>query len=402
MSEIFYDSEALKLEKDQYLFKPGESADLLYVVAEGALDLSITINEKHLHFLKKNLNYKDIERSPQKKRRDNKYDNYATYHFDISQMKSLKHKAEIIPYFNDKSPIGSMGYEDTEPKGTISIGNYPQEIVIETLGSGTLISPFFILCNQIHQLQCKAIQPSTVYVIKGSYIEKLTQFHSEFKKSFKKALLSTNQKSSDPLDYLIIGQKNKNPAKRWKSAIIRVLLNSRENRRKFLAGYGVMLSKLRAVSACEKSKNFDLADKVINGLINPDLILDDGTIDLSNAQSYNLNFLPKNHPVLKNFDIAISSVLSIEGEITKDYEFLRRNFAKQNNKLAHIGNQIEDIHQRLTVVADILLKDRKSPNRGLDKLPKIEISNKKFTSPIGGPEEIKRLEEIPYFDLGEQ
>ena len=50
--ELVYFMSIKKVEKGQYLFKPGEPANCMYLITEGEFELSITINERHLHLLK--------------------------------------------------------------------------------------------------------------------------------------------------------------------------------------------------------------------------------------------------------------------------------------------------------------------------------------------------------------
>jgi len=53
-----------RIERGNYLFKPGDPNSTIYLVTDGLLEISLTINDKHLHLLKKNSGMKDIEHSP--------------------------------------------------------------------------------------------------------------------------------------------------------------------------------------------------------------------------------------------------------------------------------------------------------------------------------------------------
>lgn len=44
--------EIMKLEKGAYLFKPGDPNKTIYIVTDGTLELSVTINDRHLELLK--------------------------------------------------------------------------------------------------------------------------------------------------------------------------------------------------------------------------------------------------------------------------------------------------------------------------------------------------------------
>jgi len=209
LSEIVYRAEVTKLEKDMYLFKPGDPVSAMYIIADGAVDLSITINEKHIHTLKKSENILGIESSPRKKtRRPVKNTDYGQYYVDIGLMKNLKHRAEVIPIMNDKATVGSIGPGEAIPDKTKAIGNYPQEIIIDTLTQGTLINPYLMLYNETNELQCKTIQPSTIYTIRASLFEKLSgKSNADCKREFKK-LTQLRPRTVDWLDYYKLDIKN--------------------------------------------------------------------------------------------------------------------------------------------------------------------------------------------------
>jgi len=83
----------INVSKNEYLFYPGEAAENLYIVAHGELELSITINEKHLHMLKRYSNYTDIESSPKVSKKHNSIEDFEDYTFDIAKCFRLKRRA---------------------------------------------------------------------------------------------------------------------------------------------------------------------------------------------------------------------------------------------------------------------------------------------------------------------
>jgi len=83
----------LKLEKGQYLFKPGDNCDTIYLLTDGLLELSMTINDKHLHLLKKHKNYSQINLSPRVPKRETSLADFIDFKFDIRLADNLKNKA---------------------------------------------------------------------------------------------------------------------------------------------------------------------------------------------------------------------------------------------------------------------------------------------------------------------
>lgn len=50
--ELVYFMDVICLDKESYLFRPGDNANLMYILAHGELELSITVNERSLHHFK--------------------------------------------------------------------------------------------------------------------------------------------------------------------------------------------------------------------------------------------------------------------------------------------------------------------------------------------------------------
>lgn len=346
LTDIVYNADIMKLERGQYVFRRGEPVEYVYVIADGSVDLILTINDRHIHNLKKAKNIADVV-TPNRKKLIKKSKDFSKYNFDISLLKNINQCSDASE--NDIK-VGSLKMD------------FPQELVIDTLGQGTLIYPFFTLKNGVHSFKCKTNRQCTIYRIKASFLEKISHFHSQFKREFKRAA-QMELKTHELLDYYTLDHKINHQAKKWKSTIISVILNSREKRRKFAEGFGLLLSKLRAVQLCHKAGNDDLADKIISGVIDPDLIMDDGTVDLYDFKKQNINYLPQSHPVIKSFNFAISSINSAEGSITKDYQNFKTSLTKENEKLFKISDQLDDLDSKLKKVTEFLLKNPKKTKK---------------------------------------
>mmetsp|Transcript_9504 Transcript_9504/g.1417 ORF Transcript_9504/g.1417 Transcript_9504/m.1417 type:complete len:123 (+) Transcript_9504:385-753(+) len=89
--ELVYFMNVIQLDKESYLFRPGENANYLYIVAHGELELSITINERSLHHFKIYQGWNNIEPSPKiAKIRKNLKKNYQKYNLNLYEMLRLK------------------------------------------------------------------------------------------------------------------------------------------------------------------------------------------------------------------------------------------------------------------------------------------------------------------------
>lgn len=370
--ELVYFMEVIKVEKSQYLFKPGDVADKMYIVADGELELSFTINEKHIHLLKKSENMMGIEKTPRLMRKISTLDDYKNYKFPITQFERLKPRAEIVPLMSRKGLAGCMFYDETPHDGLQPIGDFPQEIVMEELKSGTLISGVYALIGDVHHLQCKALKSSTIYALSVNKLAKLSKDYPELKKemsrlkkNFKPDLRGKGQMSTQP-DAMNIRIVNSNVKLHiqllWKRVIIRVILAMRDQRRKGNSQLAEMASKLKAIIACEEAGNFDLAEKVVKDEIPPHYITEDGTLDPALEKSENKSILPKTHPIQKVFVDIFKTIIKPGSDFVHNYNNIEKMVANQNQKIAQFGESIEDLNYKLIEAFELITKQKYSAN----------------------------------------
>ena len=360
-NELIYFMDIHKLQKGDYLFKPGESLNAVYIVAEGELELSMTINEKHLHLLKKNAGLSGIEKPPLVPKKNSRLEDFSNYNFDILMADFLKKKAELVPVANEKGTIGSKRIDDFAE--THSIGDYPQEIVLKFLEQGSLLQPYYVLSNRVQELQCKAMKATTVYALKLETIENLAKENSDFKKEVNriKANFKATEEFPEVLDFYSVDPQNDYTRNLFKSAVCRVILKSRESRRKGSSQIASMINKLKAIIACEEAGNFELSEKVIRGEIPPHYVQEDGTLDpaaMNNSETQ--SSLPRSHPIMKTFKTIFDSITQPGGEIVKQYNTIERNINYQNKKLQNFESQVERIQEKLLTLAQNLAESEEA------------------------------------------
>lgn len=356
-NELPFLMEVNQIEKNAYLFKPGEKATGMYLIADGEVELSVTINEKHLHHMKRKNGDKDIEASPRILRKKEIPEFYQDFTFDFSFPKSLKKRAALVPYSSKLGVAGCAGLGEEVPEYTQSIGDYPQEIVVTVLGKGTLLLPFTALLRDTIQVQCKALRASKVYLLRMDIIDDLAREFKPFGQEILKAkdylhILPTNSqepiKLSPVADYLVLGEQF-SVKKAWQQAILKVLFHNRENRKKGENLILYLLPKLKAFVACEGAGNFDLAAKVANDIIPPHYISKDGTLD-PNALKTSTNasaLLPQSHPIITAFQRYCDAVSTPEGVVVKEHGHLQSAVSEEARLLKGIRTELKDMRSSM-------------------------------------------------------
>lgn len=117
--------EVKKVLRGQYLFKPGEPVTAMYIVTEGELELSVTVNEKHLHLLKQRAHFHDMEKPPTVPKKNTNLADYGnTFEFDIFNVYGLKNKADVLTVVNNGEVVGNITPGDEIPEHTHMLGDY--------------------------------------------------------------------------------------------------------------------------------------------------------------------------------------------------------------------------------------------------------------------------------------
>lgn len=361
--EITYQMDVIKLEKGQYLFKPGESADRIYIVADGELELSFTINDVHLHLLKKEARIEGIEKSPKVKKDQYELRKYRDYKLSIYALDNLKPRAECIPIVGDHGVSGCISM-DEDSSHLATIGAYPQEFVLETITQGYLLNSKIGILRETHQMQCKAVTSSTVYGLRVEKIESMYKENIDLKKEVVVMKNATDQKlrglsqmkaQPTPVDLQPLQDNPRATVRRrWWTAVTRVILLLRAERRKGASLIASMVSKLKAIIACEEAENYDLAEKVIRGEIPPQNISEKGTL-ITDVGTMKLDsILPKNHPVIKAFSDIMKDLLDTDGAFVHNYDSLNSSIDTQlatlesyEQKLDRLNNMLEFLYQKI-------------------------------------------------------
>ena len=370
-SELVYFMEVIKVEKGGYLFKPGDISSTIYLVAEGELELSVTINEKHIHMLKKQAGFRDMESPPKIPKKNSELSDFQSFKLDVKELEGLKSKAEVVPVFNEQGVSGSVRLQDEVPAQTCLVGDYPQEIILEYLEEGALLYPNFALTRDPHQLQCKATKTTTIYALNLEQLEVLFKDHPDFKKVVDKVKLGLQNKETlrpfDLLDYKVENQAQVNPRMLWKSAILRTIMNKREERRKGSSQIASIFPKLQAIIACEEAGNLELAEKVIRGEIPPHYIQEDGTLDPAAINPEMNSSLPRSHPIMKTFKGIFDSITQPGGNIVKQYNSLERTIVEQTKQIDEFETQLTQLKNKLLKILEDYDKGASLPpvNRGV-------------------------------------
>jgi CRP-like cAMP-binding protein len=357
--ELAYIMEVNKYETGAYIFKPGDEVTKLYLIAEGSVELGFTMNERHLHMLKKQQQIKNIEDSPKIPKKVKFIESYEAWRIeDLGAKDALKPRAEVVPYETSRGVTGSCAIDENSPEQTNKIGDYPQEVVIATLSAGSLLCHNLILFTETQQLQCKVLKQATVYSLRYSVIESMMKDNPEFNIEIRryKEGLEHHDRERDVKTKLYSSADFDTPSsindcsKQWKAEIVRVILESRDIRRKGGTQIIKLVPKIKAILACEEAGNYDLAQRVIKDEIPPHYITEDGNLDRAAIAANDNATLPNSHPVIQLFKKIYKDVIQPEGTIVSQYNALENAVTQQNRQLNLFRRQLHELKSRLESV----------------------------------------------------
>lgn len=354
-NEIVYLMTIKNFERGDYLFRPGDIANELYIVTEGELELSLTVNERHLDYMKARTQLADIEGSPTCPKRDGQLYGYPDiYSLDVFTLDGLKDQPEIIPIITDSGQLGAIRLEEELPINSHRTANYPQEIVIDHLHPGTLLHPYFCLIRRPHLLQCKVLKYSTVYSLSMDTLSQLCKENTHFRASvthYRETLLPLYKAMTiDVLDYY---HENSGFYRYlWKKAIIKALLSERENRKMGVSRLAHMVARLQAFKACQDAGSLDLASRVIRGEIPPHFILENGHLDPIIYNEESSDQLPRTHPIVKTFKLIFESATLSGTGIMAHYNRVEDSFHLQKRKIRHFDTRMSNMKNNLISFAE--------------------------------------------------
>lgn len=344
MQEFAYLCDVDWIKPGEYLFRPGDKVDRAYLITEGKLELSFTFNEKSLHLLKKSSSFlSKIERAPTVERRRLTELDYSLWNVDLSQLTMLKPCYEALPFVNESGVVSSKLYGEQNPPNSKSIGDYPQEVTLEFLHKGTLLNTDLMLIDSRHELSCKAVTLSKVYSFNTEIIHELAVRHPRFDHSIanrKEKLGVVWKEVLNPID-IKYQQHVKNFRRLWKSAIVRVILIGRRNRMQGAWKIVSLVTKIRAVLACENAGKYELAQKVIQDLIPPHYITEEGNLDPSvSVESTSVQNVTSTHPVMQIIKRFHRDITEPRGPIHIDLSSLDRIAVNQGRQLTEMRKDL--------------------------------------------------------------
>lgn len=341
--ELAYWLKPVYLEQGEYLFKPSEPVDYLYFVVEGTLELSFTFNDRYFSLLKDKQNIEEITPYMISK----SLSDYQVQSIDLAKFERLKPKVEIVPIEQNFRCVSSIFSHETAPEGFYKLGQFLHEVVINHITSGTLMCSKLVLLSEIHYLQCKALTNAKVYKLPSNMILSLCDENKSYQQqlAFLRNTLAPKHDSKErkfysPID--IIEARIHMPRLRWKCAIVHVIVFLRNSRSRDGHRLVKLIPKIKAILACEKAGNFELAQRVIKGEIPAHLVTEDGAIDPSASKLTKTNhLLTHSHPVMALIRKLYENVMLPNGSIYRMITSLERITNKQNSDFSKMSLELK-------------------------------------------------------------
>lgn len=360
LNELPFMMKPQKIESGRYLFKPGDKCNEIFILVQGCLEVSVTINDRYIQYLKINEDIADLNTLAKSTRCKAYEQEYASRHFDLFSVNGLKRKVEIIPYFTTEGVLKSCKSEDYLPKNCQHIGHYPQEIILCNLDPGALINSRLAFCSKVAQIQCKATKTSVVYTLDSSQLEYLSKTYYSFKKAVnkEKRIINPNKLKEVPmcLDILQISQKSQFFNLIFKENVLKVIFNNRVQRRRAVKNLSGLCQKLKAIISCQKGGNYELAEKIIQGEVLSEHITEDGKLIFEYEGGSSA--LPASHPIIETFRLALDNLSNPQSTCLNLYNSLAQEILNESQRVAGIKKDLYVVKNSLQKFNESLKKGK--------------------------------------------
>ena len=368
LNELPFMMKSKKLEKGRYLFKPGDKLNELFILAQGSLEFSVTINDRYIQHLKIKEDIADLNTLDRSTRTHGYEQSYESRNFDLFSVNGLKRKPEIFPYITHEGVLKSCKSEEFMPKNCQTIGHYPQEIVLCCLKPGALINSRLCLCQKISQIQCKATADSVLYTLDHEQMDILCKTYFSFKKAVVKEKLQNNPNKLKEvplnLDIYQISPKSTFFSLIFKESVLQIIFNNRVQRRKAVNNLSGLCHKLKALISCQKAGNFELAEKIIHGEVLPEHITEDGKLIFEYEGGSTA--LPASHPIIETFRVALDNLSNPQSICLNLYNSLAQEILNESQRVAGIKKSLYTIKNSLQKYNEKLKKNKSANEENKD------------------------------------
>jgi len=217
-------------------------------------------------------------------------------------------------------------------------GSSDYEVTLNKVGLGCVINASVALCASNHACSLKTLEPSTLLCLNINVLNHLAKTNVQLRTQMERANSSLSVYDNACMSYIkkapnidIINNYSINESRyrkklfrfklKFKNAVVRILIRSREIKLNGIPNVRNLCLKLRAVIQAEERGLHKLAKEIARGEVDPDVI---GSVDLLNLEEISRPLLKKFALVAKQSKSMVEFLnekfLSISGMLDKQHE----------------------------------------------------------------------------------
>lgn len=177
--ELIYSTKQLTIDEGEYLARPGQASELIYFLIDGAIEVSITINDKAL--ARKRTQIYGLQKV--------EFSHQHTWNLSkMGQQTRLKRFTEIYPLKGNTGIEGSLHATELDSEKGIKhiLGNYCVELALDTLGSGSSFGFFTMIAGEHFSIQAKAIERCNLFALDRATLVRFRKTHHDLHESLSK------------------------------------------------------------------------------------------------------------------------------------------------------------------------------------------------------------------------
>jgi CRP-like cAMP-binding protein len=177
--DLVYSIKHVIIEEGEYLARPGQSTEDICFLIDGALEVSITVNDKALARHRTQIyGLQAVEFSHQ----------HTWNMSSLARSTRIKRFTEIYPLVGNTGVEGSLHATALDSEKGIQhvLGRYCVELILDVLGSGSSFGFFTMLGGEQFSIQAKAVERCSMFVLDRATVSRLRKTHPDLHENLSK------------------------------------------------------------------------------------------------------------------------------------------------------------------------------------------------------------------------
>ena len=306
--ELVYGLKVRNFAAGEYIVKPGDVPNEIYFLADGKIEVSITLNDKDLETRKNTFYLQGTQ----------------LIRTDSEEKISLKKHTELYPLFGNAGTMGALHSTELNFSSKMNsglIGSHCVELVLKKLNPGSVLGLFSTIISEKYIFQAKTLKDCTLYCLSKNCINRLRKSSKDLNVNLSN-YEHWSKLNTPYVDDFVFAYDSK-PSKvfnlnenrgrdRFKGAILRVVKENREKKILNTPLIALMMKNFKQLKTEKNYKSTSAAGKILNAAFNPNIrkkIMKQNSDEITQETMNNIEHtLLKNSQALNQLSAKLASV----------------------------------------------------------------------------------------------